>query len=757
LNVHNGGSGGGVKQDHVAIFDLAACDTAPVGARAGIPEGRVRGVGTGGIDGAASVTKNGDGVVSLFTDNAYTGPTTLNAGTLNINNIYALGSGLFVINGGVIDNTSGAAVTLLNNNAQTWGSDLVFGGSNDLNLGNGPVTLAASHDVSVSAGDLTVGGVISGTGPLSKSGSGTLTLSGINSYTGGTSINDGTLSLDLSARSGGISNLGAFTSGASGNLEIHSGSNAGVDSSGLDGNASFTGTGTITKTGTGYLGLFFNGSASNEGVKNFAGLIDIQEGALGNNSPGWGSGAGAMDLNIAAGALFDMRTQNVNIDALSGEGTIEKTWVPNLILTIGNNDGSATFSGIISQTIGGGSGTIALIKNGSGTQILSGPLVGPYPTSDNSFSGNIIVNGGTLIGAALRSGSNTVFGAASNARTITVNAGATLEFQVPNLFGGHWSTSAPTLIVNEGTVTNSDPWASNVINNGLSNVVLNNATLTSTAGNGVIDDIDGTNRPGEVYGAWGLNGTVTSTGTSFISTSAAGAAGRVLLGSGVDTTFAVTDGTLTVEAPLQAGDAGYLGGLIKTGAGRLVLAAANIYSSPTTVNEGTLELNGSLLAASGVTSPSNITVAPAATLSGSGSANGTLTAGGTLAPGTDGTGILSIGATTLSGTYACDIAGAAADRLAVTGNLDLTGATLAVTELTPATNTRYVIATYSGSLTGSFASVPAGYSVDATGTPNQIILVKEGGGFGTWADGFPGLTDKTPAGDPDKDGISNLL
>ena len=380
-------------------------------------------IGTGSIDGATGITKNGNGAVTIANDNTYTGPTTLNTGTLNVNSATALGIGTLVINGGVLDNTSGAPLTLTTNNAQTWNSNVTFAGTNDLNLGSGAVALPASCDVSVTAGNLTVGGVISGTGPLTKSGAGTLTFTKTNTYSGGTTINAGTLTLDVSARSGGISNLGAFSSGALGNLEIRSGSNAGVDSSGLDNNAKFTGTGTFTKTGTGYMGLFFDGSAANEGVKNFAGLIDVQQGVLGNNSPGWGSGPGLMDLNIAAGAMFDMRTQNVKIDALSGAGTIEKTYVPNLNLSIGNNDGSGTFSGAIDQSVGGGAGNISLTKNGSGTQTLSGA---------NNYGGGTIINAGTLAvtnatGSGTGSGAVTVKTTATLAGTGSVGGSVSVE------------------------------------------------------------------------------------------------------------------------------------------------------------------------------------------------------------------------------------------------------------------------------------------------------------------------------------------
>ncbi len=87
------------------------------------------------------------------------------------------------------DNTSGSTLTLANNYAQIWGASFTFTGSHDLNLGSGAVSLTYSPQVTVTANNLTVGGVISGTGKsLTKAGSGTLTLSGANTYDGGTHL-----------------------------------------------------------------------------------------------------------------------------------------------------------------------------------------------------------------------------------------------------------------------------------------------------------------------------------------------------------------------------------------------------------------------------------------------------------------------------------------------------------------------------------------------------------------------------------------
>ncbi len=133
-------------------------------------------IGDGGS--GYAVTKAGAGTLTLTGANTFSGGTTLSAGQLNINSATALGSGTFTINGGTIDNTSGGAITLSNNNAQTWGGDFTFTGSNALNLGTGAVTLGANRTVTVSASTLTEGGIIGGGFSLTKAGAGTLTLTG---------------------------------------------------------------------------------------------------------------------------------------------------------------------------------------------------------------------------------------------------------------------------------------------------------------------------------------------------------------------------------------------------------------------------------------------------------------------------------------------------------------------------------------------------------------------------------------------------
>ena len=129
-------------------------------------------------------------------------------GVLHYNNAGAVDTSnrtdvYLVFGGGSLDNTSGAAITTSTYNPrQYWKGNVTFIGSNgadsDLNLGTGEVKINGNRTVTVQDPDttLTVGGVISGTNAaygLTKAGPGRLVLNGVNTYTGATNVNAGTL------------------------------------------------------------------------------------------------------------------------------------------------------------------------------------------------------------------------------------------------------------------------------------------------------------------------------------------------------------------------------------------------------------------------------------------------------------------------------------------------------------------------------------------------------------------------------------
>jgi outer membrane autotransporter protein len=131
----------------------------------------------GTISGSGAFTKIGSGTLTLSGSSSYLGGTSVNAGTLQAGaaNAFAPGSAFTV--------ASGATLNLAGFN-QTIGS---LAGAGSVTLGS--ATLITGNDNT----STTFSGTISGTGGLTKIGSGVLTLSGTNTYSGGTTLAAGTL------------------------------------------------------------------------------------------------------------------------------------------------------------------------------------------------------------------------------------------------------------------------------------------------------------------------------------------------------------------------------------------------------------------------------------------------------------------------------------------------------------------------------------------------------------------------------------
>ena len=285
-----------------------------------------------------SISATGSGRVTLNGTNTYTGTTTINAGTLQIGN------------GG----TTGALSTssTITNNAT-----LVFNRSDTLTQGTNFSTAA-----------------ITGTGSLIQNGSGNLTLNAANTYSGGTTLNSGTLVIN---------------------------------------NASAIGSGTLTING----GTLNNTSAS---------AITLST----NNAQSWNGNfayTGTNDLNLGTGAVAMNATRTVTVNggnltvggSISGSGGLTKNGTGTLVLS-----GSNTYNG--TTTINAGTvraaATNALVNTGNITlNSVSSLLV----TADGALGTNtgIELNGGTL---AFGAGYNGTVGA------LTLSANSTIDFGTSN-------------------------------------------------------------------------------------------------------------------------------------------------------------------------------------------------------------------------------------------------------------------------------------------------------------------------------------
>ncbi len=364
--------------------------------------------GSGAIAGAISLTKLGTNTLTLATANTYTGGTTNGAGTLILGNAAALGTGTLTMNGGNLD-SSPANLVNANNNPQAWNADFTFAGSQNLNLGNGNVTLGASRQVTVSANTLTVGGVISGANfGLTKSGNGTLILNTLNTYAGGTTVNGGVLALPSNNGSGGVGSI-------IGSLTVNSGAEAQSGNSWSLGYGKNYVTNIFLNGGT----LTFTGGSSYPNDTGFAGTNLTMSGAtVQANNGGSGfdfySGSGSSQttyVNVVSNPVVSVISCQMDL-RVGGSGSV----VFNVAGSGSGND--VLISGNIVPTTAARYGG-SIVKTGAGVMTLS---------AINPCTNSINLNAGKLVGVTSGSCSNSAFTVASGATNTVKLAGAGGQF-----------------------------------------------------------------------------------------------------------------------------------------------------------------------------------------------------------------------------------------------------------------------------------------------------------------------------------------
>lgn len=339
----------------------------------------------GGVIGGGdvSLTKTGNGTLTLSGANTFSGGMILSAGQLNLGNGSAVGTGTLTINGGTIDNTSGGDLTLAANNAQVWGGSFIYAGTaNNLNLGTGPVTLTGTRTVNVEANTLTIGGIIGGAFGVTKTGAGALVLLNANTYgnNGGsdTLVNGGTLVIgnDLAL---GTSRLnfgeGSTVQSADSSARVI------TNTINFGGNTTFAGTGNLK----------FTRSAANSTPKTMTVNNPVTEfsGVL----------SGAMSRTVAGTGKLIFSGANTY-----SQGT---TINPGATLQLGNGEttGSLSTSGAIVND-----GTLIFNRSDAlvqGTHFNGGPITGGGSVvqdgagtttlnADNTYFGGTFINNGAL-------------------------------------------------------------------------------------------------------------------------------------------------------------------------------------------------------------------------------------------------------------------------------------------------------------------------------------------------------------------------
>ena len=677
----------------------------------GFSSNRMEGAGQVTVNAGATLVIPAGSAHAFGGNNAgFTEAFTINGGTLTLNQEQYFNN--LTLSGATLNGTS----DIRSSNASNW---LVTGSTPTavaVTVTNQNATNWNVEDVTASsAADVTVTSNVTGGGATNKAGLGTLRASGTNSYTGATNINAGTYEAGSDRALGfggavGAASVQGTTVAAGAVLDINGvtvNEVVTLNNGGLLTNTNLTTTGTLS-----------NGLA---GVR----VVDLGTGYTGAPTIGITGGGGTgvtTTTTIASGGLNTITT------TAAGTGF---TSAPTVTVTGGAGTG-ATASATISQLVltgagnqigGAGNLSIPAVMAGSGSYNKMGTGTLTIPTGGSTFTGNVTVDAGTLTVTGQGNGTVSGLGAASGTRMITLNGG-TLNFGINNVFGNGGTAAAnlPSITVNPGATLAANNY------NVTGPLFLNGGTVTDTR----------TTAPGG-YQGFEIKGTVTAGGTTPSLITAAGTFGHHLVGT---ITFDVADATGDVAADLtvatrllnsSADNAGAVANLTKTGSGTLVLNAANGYTGTTTVTGGTLAGTGSV-------------AGPLA-----------VDATGTIAPGAS-AGDFAAGATTIAGTYACEIDGANEDTLVVTGNLDLTGATLNVSVLSAPTLSTYVIASFTGTRTGTFAAVtglPAGYSVAYHDGAGQVVITNAAGdAYGTWASAN-GLSGAGGNVDSDGDGIPN--
>ena len=565
-----------------------------LGVRGGIFDTNGNNVRLGDVDGPGSLTKTGAGTLTLTGDNKYQGSTVVYAGTLNFDTPAAfVFDGAYVINGGKLDLSGIGAPTM----TSLTSSESSSGGVVDL----GP---ASSTVLTVQSGSFS--GSVIGKGSLEKTGPGRLTLSGNNTYEGGTIVHTGVLQVGDGGTTGNI--VGSIINNANISLNHHTAGNTSVTFSG-----NISGNGILTRDGEGTVIL--------GGTNTYTGRTIVEQGTLRFGTAGSFINNREYEIN---GGRLDLNNHSMTMSLL--EGTGGDIQLGSAALTV-NQGGNTTFGGAI---LGMGS----LVKNGAGTLTLTGKNIytGGTTVSQGTLAGNTdglqgsIVNNaaleftqavnGTFAGSIRGTGALTMNGTGMIAmdgdvtqRSVLINSGAL------SLVKGFSLTVTDEIRVTPGARLGITVGSTSMISAG-----------TVRADYGAIFNVDGYSGPGRqtviettngIFGdfilyaagqstAPGLNQFMNITlekinsnrdlvvEQSLVWNQAVNAHGNFYIADG-STPFVLSESLMNNVQPNAGVTYNWDGmSLTKTGTGTLVLSGNNIYTGRTTVSAGTLEVTGRL-------------------------------------------------------------------------------------------------------------------------------------------------------------------
>ncbi|MGZ5506583.1 MAG: beta strand repeat-containing protein, partial [Limisphaerales bacterium] len=373
----------------------------------------------GAVSGAFTLTKAGSGTLNLNHANGHTG-TTLSAGNLNLGNVAALGTNTFTVSGGTLDNTSGADMAPTNALVSIGGTLTYAGSANNLTFLVGQLT--GNRTISVTQNTLSFGSIIENGAArnLTKSGNGTLLLTGNSTNTGSTTVSAGTLKIG----SAGTLGSGSYAAALSVTGTFDYNSTAAQTLSGV-----VSGAGSIVQDGSGE--LTFSGTAST-----FTGTITVNSGAVGVGAANGLPANSTLNLN---GGTLDMGGNNATIKAIQIAGVTKGAGTYGALGSGAMHETALiTSAGILTVTGGGVSTTTVISDNAS---VTSGNPV--------TFTVTVTGSGGD---ASIPDGSVTLYDGATPIGTVALT---------PTTGTSAQGTFPPTSSLTVGAHSMTGSWAGN--------------------------------------------------------------------------------------------------------------------------------------------------------------------------------------------------------------------------------------------------------------------------------------------------------
>ncbi|EEJ1269531.1 fibronectin-binding autotransporter adhesin ShdA [Salmonella enterica subsp. enterica serovar Mishmarhaemek] len=619
------------------------------------------------VTGEGQIVKSGSDELIVTGDNNYSGGTTISGGTLTADHADSLGSGdidnsgVLKVGEGELENTLFGSGSLV----KTGTGELTLSGDNTYSGGTtiDDGVLIADHADSLGTGAVANNGVLqvgegelkntlSGTGSLVKIGTGELTLSGDNTYSSGTTIDDGVLiAANVNALSGGdVDNSGTLMLDANGafelaNITTHTGATTALAA------GSTLGASQLTQEDGSTLSIDL-GAATDDAVitadsVTLGGTLNVT--GIGSVTDSWTPEAYTytlIDSDSAITSDFDDLTiagmNREDVDFLTIDGKVDETdnthydltaslsWYADRdnattdahgTFTLSDPDGSFNVAATLTDvddTLDPGSrwDGKSLTKEGAGTLFLSG---------DNDYSGGTTINEGTLVAAsttALGTGlidNNATLvldadGEVSAVGGITTHSGATTQLAL----GTSLDLGDSAFIQEDGSTLNVELNSDSVqplITGGSAtlggDLVVSDASLQARASDAEFQSFKLMDMDSDISGDFTsltMNLTDKPDYLTVTGTINPEDASEYLLTEGLSWNATATSatpahGTFTLgagdsfEVTSVLGDKTSNGdwdgkSLTKLGAGKLTLSGANTYSGDTNVQEGTLWLSG---------------------------------------------------------------------------------------------------------------------------------------------------------------------